>query len=213
MKYYVYQLIHPKTNEPFYIGKGTGNRAYTHNEFKDDNRNPYKDRVIQKLHKQGLEPIVNIVKHFDNEQDAYDYEDKLTESIGLDNLTNMVIGARPPSQTGRKKSLETLAKASASLRGIPRTEEWRANLSKSKSGKNNPRWGVKEDPATTEQRLTAMMRTKNLPNYDTYKKAIALMDNSKSADVVSKELGVGRGVCFRLKNRTHGFFQAFPELV
>ena len=22
MKYYVYQLIHPKTNEPFYIGKG-----------------------------------------------------------------------------------------------------------------------------------------------------------------------------------------------
>jgi hypothetical protein len=85
--------------------------------------------------------------------------------------------------------------------------------SESRMGKNNPRWGVKEDPATTELRIQRMLVTKNLPNYDLYKKAIALMDNGKSADVVSKELGVGRGVCFKLKNRTHGFFQAFPELI
>ena len=211
MKYYVYQLIHPKTNEPFYIGKGTGDRAYTHNEFKDGNDNTYKDRVIQKLHKEGLEPIVDIVKHFEKEQEAYEYEEALTESIGLDNLTNMVIGARPPSQTGRKKSPETLAKASASLRGIPRTKEWRANLSKSKSGKNNPRYGIKE-PCTEERRI-AVLRGKNAPNYDLYKKAIALMDKGKSVKVVIKELGIGKGVCFRLKNRTHGIFQAFPEIV
>lgn len=33
-----------------------------------------------------------------------------------------------------------------------------------------------------------------------------------SADQVSIQLGVGRGVCFKLKNRTHLFFKAFPEL-
>jgi len=210
MKYYVYQLIHPKTNRPFYIGKGTGDRAYTHNRFKDDNGNPYKDRVIQKLHKEGLEPVVDIVKYFENEQEAYDYEEQLTESIGLDNLTNMVIGARPPTKKGWTPSAETLAKRSRGLKGIPRTEEWCKKLSLSKQGTNNPMYG-KKIPCTEERRL-AVLRGKNAPNYDLYKKAIALMDDGKSADAVSKELGVGRGVCFRLKNRTHGFFEAFPEL-
>jgi hypothetical protein len=211
MKYYVYQLIDPRSNTVFYVGKGTGNRAYTHNEFRDGNNNFYKDNIIKKLHQQGLEPTVEIVEHFANEQDAYNYEDKLIETIGIDNLTNITEGARPPSKLGWTPSEETLAKRSASLKGIERTEEWRVNLSKSKSGANNPRHGIKE-PCTEERRL-AVLRGKNAPNYDLYKKAIGLMDNGKSADAVSKELSVGRGVCFKLKNRTHGFFQAFPELI
>lgn len=120
-------------------------------------------------------------------------------------------GGLPPTKQGWKPSAETLAKRSASLKGIERTEEWCRKLSESKQGANNPRYGIKE-PCTEERRL-AVLRGKNAPNYDTYKKAIALMDNGKSANAVSKELGVGRGVCFRLKNRTHGFFKAFPELV
>lgn len=213
MKYYVYQLIHPKTNEPFYIGKGTNDRAYTHNEFKDGNDNPYKDRVIQKLHREGLKPVVDIVKYFENEQEAYEYEEALTESVGLENLTNMVIGARPPSKQGWHPSAETLAKRSASLKGIERTDEWRANLSKSKSGKNNPRYGIKEDPELSERRRLASIKTKNAPNYDRYKKAINLMDNGLSADKTAVQLGISRNVCFALKKRSHGFFKAFPELV
>ena len=54
MKYYVYQLIHLKTNKPFYIRKGDAVRAYTHNKFKDGNDNPYNYRIIQKLHKEEL---------------------------------------------------------------------------------------------------------------------------------------------------------------
>ena len=39
------------------------------------------------------------------------------------------------------------------------------------------------------------------------------MDNGTSADTVATQLGIGRGVCFKLKNRSHLFFKAFPELV
>jgi len=211
MKYYVYQLLDPNSNQPFYIGKGSGNRAWTHNEFKDRNKNPYKDRYIKKLHRQGKKPIVDIVKYFNDETEAYMYEEQLTESIGLDKLTNIALGARPPSKKGWKPSKETIAKRSRGLKGIQRTEEWCQNLSLSKQGPNNPMYG-KKLPCTEERQL-AVIRGKNLPNYNLYKNAIALMDNGISADTVSNDLGIGRGVCFRLKNRTHGIFQAFPELI
>jgi hypothetical protein len=211
MKYYVYQLIDPRSNSIFYVGKGTGNRAYTHNKFKDGNNNYYKDSVIKELQRQNKEPIVDIVKYFSSEEDAYNYEESLIESIGIDNLTNITEGTRPPSKLGWTPSAETLAKRSKGLKGIPRTEEWKKKLSLSKQGTNNPRYGIKE-PCTEERRL-AVLRGKNTPNYELYKKAITLMNNGEPVNAVINELGVGRGVCFRLKNRTHGFFQAFPELI
>lgn len=211
MKYYVYQLLDPITSKPFYIGKGTGDRAWTHNDFKDGNGNLYKDRYIRKLHQHGLTPTVDIVKYFINEEDAYSFEEQLTESIGLENLTNLVPGSRPPSKLGWHPNEETLAKRSRGLKGIPRTEEWCKNLSISKQGENNPMYG-KKAPCTNERKL-AVLRGKNQQNYELYKTAISLMDQGKSADMVSKELKIGRGVCFRLKNRTHGLFEAFPEII
>lgn len=211
MKYYVYKLLDPNTNLPFYVGKGSGNRAWSHNEFKDGNNNLFKDRYIKKIHKQGKEPIVEIVKYFSNEDDAYSYEEELTESIGLKNLTNLVLGARPPSKTGWKPTEDTLSKRSRGLKGIPRSAAWRENLSKSKIGPNNPMYG-KEIPCT-EKRKIAVLKGKNIANYELYKHAILLLSSGKSVTDVSKELGIGRGVCFKLKNESHGIFQAFPELI
>lgn len=184
-----------------------------------DHKNGYgSELVYSAIQKYGLDNFTFEVIA----EDTVDNEDKYIQEHNTmaPNGYNLVEGGGlPPSQKGRKASPEKLAKREATLLerygqlGVPRTEEWCKNLSKSKSGKNNPRYGIKEDPTTTEQRLTAMIRTKNAPNYDLYKKAIALMDNGKSADAVSKELGVGYRVCLRLKNRTHGFFRAFPELI
>ena len=59
--YYVYQLVDPRNGLPFYVGKGTGDRAYQHTKFKDGNQNPYKERKIKNILKAGLEPLVEFL--------------------------------------------------------------------------------------------------------------------------------------------------------
>jgi hypothetical protein len=54
-KYYVYSLIDPRTNVPFYIGKGIGARLYRHEKNvingKIPNDNNYLFNKIRKHHK------------------------------------------------------------------------------------------------------------------------------------------------------------------
>ena len=40
-----------------------------------------------------------------------------------------------------------------------------------------------------------------------------MMNEGISADNVSIQLDISRGVCFKLKNRSHLFFKAFTELI
>lgn len=210
--FYVYSLIDPRTLSIFYIGKGTGNRAWQHEKFKDGNNNLYKDRTIKNIQESGQQPIVILnCCGLTNESEAYRIEERLIREIGISRLTNIVENAKPPSKKGWKPTKETLQKRSQKLKGIARSDSWRQKLSETKVGPKNPRFGVK-DPCS-EERALAIIRGKNLQNYDLYKRAIEMMNSGISADETSKKLGIGRGVCFRLKNRTHLFFKAFPELI
>lgn len=211
MTYYVYQLIDPKNNKPFYIGKGTKRRAYQHATLRDGNNNPHKNRVIQKIIESGYQPIIEFL-HQDilDAQEAYLLEEQEISRIGLTNLTNLTPSARPPSKQGWKPSEETLTKRRQNLKGIPRTKQWCENLSLSKQGIKNPRFGKKE-PCSNERRMS-VIKGKNLPRYNVYKTALEMLSHGMPADKVAKELSIGRGICFRLKNGTHGIFTAFPEL-
>lgn len=209
--YYVYQLVDPRNNQPFYIGKGSGNRATQHSRFKDGNNNPYKDRKIKNILKENLEVIVEFLHtDLDNEIIAYDLEEAAIRRVGIDNLTNLVEGRTPPSRRGKILTKETLEKRSKSLKGIPRTEIWCERLSLAKQGKNNPMYG-RLTPCSEEKRLS-ILQTKNLPNYDLYKQVILKLNEGKSACSIAKEMKVGKGVCCKLKNGSHGIFDAFPEL-
>ena len=56
--YYVYALIDPRNNKPFYIGKGKDNRAESHAKFQSGCNNIHKDNVIRKILKlYGSVPI------------------------------------------------------------------------------------------------------------------------------------------------------------
>jgi hypothetical protein len=124
--YYVYALIDLRTNKPFYIGKGKGNRASKHlQETKDNTCNIFKFRKIKSLMKAGFSiPIVKFYEHLD-EDTAYYVEELLIRSygrIGRDPdgiLTNICFSSRPPSAKGQKRSDETKRKLSDAAKKRP----------------------------------------------------------------------------------------------
>lgn len=65
------------THIPFYIGKGTGNRAY------ELNRNETHRKVRQRLSDFGKEVVVTIVKDGLTEKEALMYESKLIDIFGI----------------------------------------------------------------------------------------------------------------------------------
>jgi hypothetical protein len=111
--YYVYAYLDPRNPgqydykdcsfayEPFYIGKGTGERCYFHTyEAKNSDQNTHKLNKIRSILSEGLEPIILIVKNDMIEDDAYQYEESLVRDIGMvpaGPLTNNTLGGRAPS--------------------------------------------------------------------------------------------------------------------
>lgn len=98
-RYYVYGLLHPITKQPFYIGKGTGNRAESHLLLKkDDVYNKRKRNLIEDLQKQNLDIEIVYYDMFLTNQEANDMEIRLIRKYGRKDydkggiLTNMTKG-------------------------------------------------------------------------------------------------------------------------
>lgn len=178
--YYVYELIDPRVNLPFYVGKGKDKRVYFHlsekSRAKSDNFKKF-DK-IKKIRKEGYEPEVKIVEYFENENDAYKYEEELIKKYGkrdIDEggiLTNICESARPPNLKGRtyqeiygdgweeqiQKRLKTKKeRGNMGFGGRTHTEESKKRISEKISGKNNPSYGV---PCSEERKLKISKRAK-----------------------------------------------------
>jgi hypothetical protein len=168
--YYVYELIDPRVNLPFYVGKGKDNRVYFHlsekSRAKSDNQRKF--NKIQKIRECGYEPEVKIVKYFDIEEDAYFYEESLIEKYGRIRydeggiLTNICESSRPPNLKGRtyqemygdkwEEQIEKRRKTQLDAGGYgpkKHSEETKRKISKKVAGKNNPSYGV---PCTEERK-------------------------------------------------------------
>ena len=89
LRHYVYVYVDPRTDEPFYIGKGKGNRVFAH--LKDRSESD-KVRVIDELAKLGLEPRIELLKHDLTEQQALLVESTAIDLLDIDNLTNLMRG-------------------------------------------------------------------------------------------------------------------------
>lgn len=147
--YYVYSLVNPETNEPFYIGKGTRARCYQHlKDTMETTRNKRLTGHIQKLRARGIEPIVVKIKENMPEEAAYILEEQLIREygrIGFDDggvLMNILLDGRPPTRVGEENgfygkthSQETREFLSESRKGKPLPQETRDKMSASHKGK------------------------------------------------------------------------------
>jgi len=105
MMYYIYEYIDPRTNLPFYIGKGKDTRMYDHvRSVQAKRENPDKAKVIQDIIDAGLFPIMReIESNIPVEADAYTREEHyilLHGRQGIDPngiLTNKSLHSQPPT--------------------------------------------------------------------------------------------------------------------
>jgi len=105
--YYVYVYLDPRKNgkfiydnlkfdfEPFYVGKGKGNRI--EQGLHDNNNNINKQQIISEIFNDGLKPIcLKICENISNEK-SYELEKELIQKIGRLNensvLTNVTKGS------------------------------------------------------------------------------------------------------------------------
>jgi len=202
--YYVYIYLDPRTNIPFYVGKGKGNRFKSHLiEKKNYTTNKRKYEKIQELNFYNLTPTIIFYASNLDEQVAYNIEAELIKRYGrldLDDggvLTNICLSNDPPNTTGSKRSKET--KLLMSLRqmgnkkgifnkGKRRTEEQRKNLSNSSKGKSS----YKRTPEIIMN----------------YKKAQQTMGEarSKKFTLINEETG-----CIEYNISTKKFMDKYPE--
>lgn len=204
---YVYWIHLPNHNDIYregYVNVSNKPRRRL-NEHTNSNKNRRLYRAIEKYKDQIIQTIIFEGK----EVSCFALEETLRpfKFIGW-NINKG--GNKPPSRKGWHPTLETLKKRSKNLKGIHRTEDWCKKLSDAKKGSKNPNYGIKL-PCTMQRRL-AVIYGKNIKNYNNYKSALILMKSGMSADQVSIQLSIGRGVCFKLKNGSHMIFEAFPEL-
>jgi len=94
IKTYVYRLIDPRNGETFYVGKGTGNRVFSHiraeqNMEGDDFDN--KVKRIREIRLAGFEVAHVIHRHGMDEKTAFEVEAALIDAYP--GLTNIVGGA------------------------------------------------------------------------------------------------------------------------
>ena len=176
--YYVYELIDPRVSLPFYVGKGKNDRVYFHlsekSRAKSDNERKF--NKIQKIRKEGYEPEIKIVEYFENENDAYSYEEQLIKKYGRIRydedgiLTNICESSRPPKLKGKTyqeiygdnweeqvKRRRTLQIEAGGYGPKKHTKETKRKISEKVSGKNNPSYGV---PCSEEKKRKISERAK-----------------------------------------------------
>lgn len=82
LNYYVYLLLDPETDLPFYVGKGKGNRVFNHiEESKDGKFGTEKLDIIKSFLDQGKEIKHVIVRHGMNEKTAFHVEASLLDTF------------------------------------------------------------------------------------------------------------------------------------
>lgn len=106
---YVYIYTDPRNGEVFYIGKGRGNRAFSHlNEFGETE----KIARINAIRKSGAKPKIDILRYGMSNEESSLVEAAVIDFVGLSRLTNAVRGNHRAS-LGRVSSKDLITMLTA----------------------------------------------------------------------------------------------------
>ncbi len=176
--FYTYELIDSRTNIPFYIGKGTGNRMYRH-YYDVNNGKKFVNTKLENKIKSILKNEANIIyrKYVAlTEQDAFDKEIELIKFYDLKNLCNLTNGGEGISGFRFKMTDESKKKISVALKDKPKSEEHKNKLRDSKLIKPTRYWENKTFTEEHKEKLSESAKGKILS--EETKEKISL--NSKS---------------------------------
>jgi len=100
--YYVYSLKDPRSNpaKPFYIGKGTGSRAFDHLVKPDSTR---KYARIKEIQASGQAPLVDVLVDDLTESQALKIESELIAAFGTEETGGILTNSVVPSGLGGKQ--------------------------------------------------------------------------------------------------------------
>lgn len=201
-KYYVYIWYLESSKEVFYVGKGSGNRVTS---MKD--RNPHFRHIRNKC-----KCSYKIVKYFDNEEDAYDYELKLGKEYKAKGQAwcCYVLG-----KTGKFMSSETKKKIAKTLngntpwnKGKQMSEEQKGKLRLAKLGKVQTEetkkrrsiamLGHKVSKSTRQKIAKSKIGDKNpmfgkKQSEETIKKRVAKMVGHEVSEETKSKIGIANG--------------------
>lgn len=109
LKSYVYVYIDPRDGHAFYVGKGKGNRLFSH---LDDQSESEKVRRIAELRAARLEPRIDLLRYGLTDDQAALIEAAAIDLIGRPPLTNIMAGHHA-SSFGRITSREVITMLTA----------------------------------------------------------------------------------------------------
>jgi hypothetical protein len=170
-EYYIYELLDPRFNIPFYVGKGKNNRMHEHFQLalknKISNNNYELFKVLKELIKLGLKPKYNKIIESISNEDAIKLEREWISFYGINNLCNLTpggeggwdyinssgknrhigkdhpfYGKKLKPETIEKMKFAKLGKTWEERFGKEKTKEIKKRVSILTSGKNNGMYGI-----------------------------------------------------------------------
>jgi hypothetical protein len=125
-----------RNNEPFYVGKGFGERAWIHLKESQQTKTPFYNR-LKSMKNKNIDPVIGIYAGLD-EEFAHLLEEELIskfgrKDLGLGTLCNLTNGGEGMSNP----STETRSKISAANSNRTVSEETKRKMSESHKGKTH----------------------------------------------------------------------------